>query len=122
MTCLRPLRWWNWPAPPLSSCREIQRVQALCEAKNHGLVLKDAALERSALGIVNSSFDCAGMRCMALPVLCVEEAVADEFLSCLVKFARERKVGCAYHPETELGPVVSADHKKSVIDWILGNK
>jgi len=95
-----------------------KRVQALCEAKNHALVLRDAALERSALGIINSTFGCAGMRCMALPVLCVEEACADEFMSYLIKFARERRVGCAYHPETELGPVVSAEHQQSVINWI----
>ena len=95
-----------------------KRVQALCEAKNHALVMRDAALERSALGIINSTIGCAGMRCMALPVLCVEEACADEFMGYLVKFAKERKVGCAYHPDTELGPVVSAEHKKSVIEWI----
>lgn len=95
-----------------------KRVQALCEAKNHALVLKDAALERSALGIINSTFGCAGMRCMALPALCVEEEIADEFISYLMKFAKQRKVGCAYHPETELGPVVSAEHKKFVTDWI----
>lgn len=95
-----------------------KRVQALCEAKNHGLVLRDAALERCALGVINSTFGCAGMRCMALPALCVEEAVADEFIYYLVKFAKERRVGCAYDSATELGPVVSAEHKKSVIDWI----
>ena len=95
-----------------------KRVQALCEAKNHGLVLRDAAVERSAIGIINSTFGCAGMRCMALPALCVEEAVADEFVDCLVRLAKQRKVGCAYDPETELGPVVSAEHKQSVIEWI----
>ncbi|HOG15765.1 MAG TPA: CoA-acylating methylmalonate-semialdehyde dehydrogenase [Syntrophales bacterium] len=95
-----------------------KRVQALCEAKNHGLVLKDAALERSALGIINSTFGCAGMRCMALPALCVEEGCADEFISYLVKFAKARKVGCAYDPATELGPVVSAEHKQAVIECI----
>jgi len=95
-----------------------KRVQALCEAKNHGLVLRDAALERAALGIINSTFGCAGMRCMALPSLCVEDACADEFLSYLLKFAGQRKVGCAYLPETDLGPVVSAEHKESVINWI----
>jgi malonate-semialdehyde dehydrogenase (acetylating) / methylmalonate-semialdehyde dehydrogenase len=95
-----------------------KRVQALCEAKNHGLVLRDAALERAALGIINSTFGCAGMRCMALPALCVEEACADEFLFHLVKFAKARKIGCAYDPATELGPVVSAEHKQSVINWI----
>jgi malonate-semialdehyde dehydrogenase (acetylating)/methylmalonate-semialdehyde dehydrogenase len=95
-----------------------KRVQALCEAKNHGLVLKDAALRRSAMGIINSTFGCAGMRCMALPALCVEEACADEFISYLLEFAKARKVGCAYHPDTELGPVVSAEHKEFVINWI----
>ncbi|MHB1404832.1 MAG: CoA-acylating methylmalonate-semialdehyde dehydrogenase [Desulfitobacteriaceae bacterium] len=95
-----------------------KRVQALCEAKNHGLVLKDAPLETTARRIINSSFGCAGQRCMALPVICVEEEVADEFVSYLVKFARELKIGPAYHPSTDLGPVVSAEHKKSVMDWI----
>jgi malonate-semialdehyde dehydrogenase (acetylating)/methylmalonate-semialdehyde dehydrogenase len=95
-----------------------KRVQALCEAKNHGLVLRDAALERAALGIINSTFGCAGMRCMALPALCVEDACADEFIGHLLKYAKQRKIGCAYHPETELGPVVSAEHKESVINWI----
>ena len=46
-----------------------KRVQAQTEAKNHGLVLADASLERAAAGIINSTFGCAGMRCMALPVM-----------------------------------------------------
>ncbi len=40
-----------------------KRVQALCEAKNHALVLEDAALERSALGVINS---CVRLRRHAL--------------------------------------------------------
>jgi malonate-semialdehyde dehydrogenase (acetylating)/methylmalonate-semialdehyde dehydrogenase len=58
------------------------------------------------------------MRCMALPALCVEEACADEFIDYLLKFAKQRKIGCAYDPATEVGPVVSAEHKESVINWI----
>ncbi|MGE5620851.1 MAG: CoA-acylating methylmalonate-semialdehyde dehydrogenase [Sphingomonadaceae bacterium] len=95
-----------------------KRVQAQTEAKNHGIVLRDAALERAARGIINSTFGCAGMRCMALPVVCVENAVADQFVEYLVRFAKERVIGCAYDPKTELGPVVSAEHKKFVTDWI----
>ena len=95
-----------------------KRVQAQTEAKNHGIVLKDAALERAARGIINSTFGCAGMRCMALPVVCVENSVADQFIEYLVRFGKERVVGCAYDPKTELGPVVSAEHKKFVTDWI----
>ena len=56
-----------------------KRVQALTEAKNHALVLKDAVIERAAQGIINSFCGCAGERCMALPVVVVENAVADNW-------------------------------------------
>ena len=44
--------------------------------------------------------------------------LADEFIGYLIKFAKQRKVGCAYDPKTELGPVVSGGAQASVIDWI----
>lgn len=62
-----------------------KRVQCLTEAKNHGLVLNDAAIERAAQSIINSAFGCAGQRCMALPALCVEESVGDQLVECLVR-------------------------------------
>ena len=98
--------------------RDGKRVQAQTQAKNHGLVLADASLERTARGIINSTFGCAGMRCMALPVCVVEESIADEFVALMKKFAMERVVGDATLPETELGPVVSAAHQQSVLGWI----
>jgi len=95
-----------------------KRVQALCGAKNHGLILRDADLENAARVIINSTYGCAGQRCMALPVVVVEEAVADEFVALLTKFAREMRVGCAYDPATDLGPVVTAQHKQRILGWI----
>lgn len=95
-----------------------KRVQALCEAKNHALVLGDAPLERTARGIINAGLGCAGERCMALPVIAVEETVADRLVELLVKFASERKVGPAYDKASELGPVVSDGHRRFVTDWI----
>ncbi len=81
-----------------------KRVQAQTEAKNHGLVLEDASLERAAAGIINSTFGCAGMRCMALPVCVVQNSVADEFIGYMKKFAQQRVVGCSYDPEDRTGP------------------
>ncbi|HRU84158.1 MAG: CoA-acylating methylmalonate-semialdehyde dehydrogenase [Christensenellales bacterium] len=95
-----------------------KRVQALCEAKNHALVLADAALDRTAAGIINAAFGCAGERCMALPVVVAEEAIADELVEKIVAFARKLKVGPAYDKSSKLGPVYSAEHKKSVENWI----
>ena len=95
-----------------------KRVQALCEAKNHALVLEDCDLESATNAIINSTYGCAGMRCMALPVVVVQESIADRFVQLLKKKAMALKVGCAYDPETTLGPVVNAEHKKFICDWI----
>lgn len=95
-----------------------KRVQAQCEAKNHALVLEDADLESSVNAIINSTYGCAGMRCMALPVIVVQESIADRFVAMLKEKAMALKVGCAYDPATNLGPVVSAQHKARVCQWI----
>lgn len=95
-----------------------KRVQAQCEAKNHALVLEDCDLESATNAIINSTYGCAGMRCMALPVIVVQESVADKFVALLKKKAQALKIGCAYDPETQLGPVVNAKHKEAVCKWI----
>lgn len=95
-----------------------KRVQALCEAKNHALVLKDAPVTRTAAGIMNSAFGCAGERCMALPAVVVEEEIADVLVAELVRLCKEQKVGPAYDKTSNLGPVGSKGHQKFVLDWI----
>ena len=95
-----------------------KRVQAQCEAKNHTLVLEDCNLESTVNAIVNSTYGCAGMRCMALPVVCVQESIADEFVAMLKQKAQAMTIGCAYDEATDLGPVVSAKHRDNVVKWI----
>lgn len=95
-----------------------KRVQALCEAKNHALVLRDAPLTRTAAGIMNSAFGCAGERCMALPVVVAEEAIADKLVAELVRLCGRQKIGPAYDKTTNLGPVATKSHKEFVEGWI----
>lgn len=95
-----------------------KRVQCLCEAKNHALVLNDAALDRTAAGIVNAAYGCAGERCMALPVVVVQEGIADALVSRIKQLAEQIKVGPAYDKATKLGPVYSKEHRESVVAWI----
>jgi len=95
-----------------------KRVQALTEAKNHALVMRDAPIRATAQRIINSAFGCAGERCMALPVIAVEEAIADELVSAIGELAGQRKMGPAWEESTELGPLVNADHYEFVSQWI----
>ena len=95
-----------------------KRVQALCEAKNHALALEDAPIDRAAAGIINAAFGCAGERCMALPVVAVQESIADRLVGSLVKKAELLKIGPAYNPDTDMGPVVSEEHRRFIISRI----
>jgi malonate-semialdehyde dehydrogenase (acetylating) / methylmalonate-semialdehyde dehydrogenase len=95
-----------------------KRVQALTEAKNHALVLRDCKLERTAQGIINAFCGCAGERCMALPVVVAENVIADQLVALLKKYASAMKIGAAYDKTTDMGPVVNQGHKEFVLNWI----
>lgn len=95
-----------------------KRVQALTEAKNHALVLRDCKLERTAKGIMNAFCGCAGQRCMALPVVVVENAIADELVAELKKNAEQVELGPAYQKGVGMGPVVNQGHQEFVLNWI----
>jgi malonate-semialdehyde dehydrogenase (acetylating)/methylmalonate-semialdehyde dehydrogenase len=95
-----------------------KRVQALCSAKNHALVLEDADLERTADAVVRSSFGCAGQRCMALPVVVVQESVADRFVQLLKEKSAALRVGIAYEEESDMGPVISRHRREELEKWI----
>ncbi|MBR3768077.1 MAG: CoA-acylating methylmalonate-semialdehyde dehydrogenase [Clostridia bacterium] len=92
-----------------------KRVQALCQAKNHALVMADAPIERTVAGIINSAYGCAGQRCMALSCCVVEEAIADEFVAELKKQASQIKVGPAVDKTSKLGPITYKKHYDEVI-------
>jgi malonate-semialdehyde dehydrogenase (acetylating)/methylmalonate-semialdehyde dehydrogenase len=95
-----------------------KRVQALLEAKNHAIVLKDVPLMPAAMRIINSAFGCAGQRCMALPAVCVEAPIYDKFLQLVAQLAPQRKIGPAWLKTNEAGPLVSKEQLDSVKGWI----
>ena len=95
-----------------------KRVQALTEAKNHALVLEDAPIARTAAGIINAAFGCAGERCMALPAVVIVESIADELIEAITERAKALRVGPAWYKDTEMGPVVTAAHRDFVTGWI----
>jgi malonate-semialdehyde dehydrogenase (acetylating)/methylmalonate-semialdehyde dehydrogenase len=95
-----------------------KRVQALTEAKNHALVMRDAVIERAAQGIINSFCGCAGERCMALPVVVVENAIADKLVEAILRHAKQITLGQACDKATGMGPVINEGHKEFVLSWI----
>ena len=55
---------------------------------------------------------------MALSSIVVEEEIADKLVAELIRLCKEQKIGPAYDKTTRLGPLVTAEHRDSVIGWI----
>ncbi|AIQ50275.1 CoA-acylating methylmalonate-semialdehyde dehydrogenase [Paenibacillus sp. FSL R7-0331] len=97
---------------------QLKRVQALAGAKNHSIVLADADLEASATQIINAAFGSAGERCMACSVVTVQEEVADELISILLRECSQMTIGNGLEEDTFLGPVIRQSHKDKTLSYI----
>ncbi len=95
-----------------------KRVQALCQAKNHALILEDAPIERTVAGVINSAYGCAGQRCMALSCCVVQESIADKFVEELKKQASQIKLGKSVDKTSKLGPLTYKKHYDEVVSDI----
>ena len=96
-----------------------KRVQAMGGAKNHGIVLPDADMDQVVKDLSGAAFGSAGERCMALPVVVpVGKATADELRERMVAEIGTLKVGVSTDPDAHYGPVVSAQHRDKIADYI----
>jgi len=101
-----------------------KRVQALCGAKNHLVVMPDADFDQVTDALMGAAYGSAGERCMAVSVaVAVGDQTAEEVISRLAPKVRALKIGSYKDPETEMGPIVtkdSLDRIKAYVDGGVG--
>ncbi len=68
--------------------------------------------------VVTSAFRSAGQRCSALRLLCLQDDIAERMIDMIVGAARELKVGDPREVSTHVGPVIDAEAKQKLDDWI----
>ena len=96
-----------------------KRVQALGGAKNHMIVMPDADMDQAVDALMGAGFGSAGERCMAISVAVpVGEKTADRLVEALAPKIRMMKVGPATDPESEMGPVITAEAKQRITGLI----
>ncbi len=106
-----------------TGCAHGKRVQALCGAKNHMVVMPDADVDQAVDALMGSAFGSAGERCMAIPVAVLVGDVADPLMEKLTARVHEMKVGPGTDPASEMGPLVTPQHHEKVRSYIdLGVK
>jgi malonate-semialdehyde dehydrogenase (acetylating) / methylmalonate-semialdehyde dehydrogenase len=97
-----------------------KRVQALGGAKNHMLVLPDADLDMAADAAVSAGYGSAGERCMAVSVLLAVDSIADELVAKIAERIPSVKVGPGTEPDSEMGPLVTGEHRDRVRGYVEG--
>lgn len=96
-----------------------KRVQAMGGAKNHGIVMPDADLERTVSDVIGAAFGSAGERCMALPIVVpVGEKMAQALRDKLVAAIKELHIGPSTDARAHYGPVINAAHKAKIEGYI----
>jgi len=96
-----------------------KRVQALGGAKNHMIVMPDADVDQAVDALMGAAFGSAGERCMAISVAVpVGEQTADRLVEALAPKIRTMMVGPATDPDSEMGPVVTAEAKQRIVGLI----
>lgn len=96
-----------------------KRVQALCGAKNHLVIMPDADMEQVADALIGSAYGSAGERCMAISVAVpVGKETADRLIDTLKPRISSLKVAPFTDPTSELGPVISKDSYNRIHSYI----
>jgi len=95
-----------------------KRVQCMCGAKNHSLIMPDANRGAAVDGVLGSAFGNTGQRCLAgSVVVCIGDS-ADWFVPALVEAAKKIKVGPGNEPGVAMGPLVNSTAKDRVLSYI----
>nr|XP_023020819.1 probable methylmalonate-semialdehyde dehydrogenase [acylating], mitochondrial [Leptinotarsa decemlineata] len=94
-----------------------KRVQSNMGAKNHAIVLPDANKDAAIDQLIGAAFGAAGQRCMALSVA-ILVGEAQNWIGEIAERAKKLKVNAGHEPGTDVGPVISPQSKRRILQLI----
>lgn len=93
---------------------QIKRITLELGGKSANIVFEDADVDKAAATAPSSVFENAGQDCCARSRILVQASVYDRFMEGLEKSVTAYRVGDPTDEATEMGPLVTAQHKESV--------
>jgi aminomuconate-semialdehyde/2-hydroxymuconate-6-semialdehyde dehydrogenase len=85
--------------------------------KNPGIIFADCDFEAALEGTMRSVFANCGQVCLGTERLYVERPIFERFVEALKKSAENLKLGRPEDPETNLGPLISHEHRRKVLSY-----
>ncbi|MFE5708981.1 aldehyde dehydrogenase family protein [Rhodococcus koreensis] len=101
-----------------ASAGNMKKVTLELGGKSPGIIFADADIESAIVGASQAAFMNSGQVCTAASRLYVERSVHDQVLEGISAAARMMKVGNGLDPETQLGPLISAEQLDQVSSYV----
>ncbi|MBX6386583.1 MAG: aldehyde dehydrogenase [Microbispora sp.] len=101
------------------AAEQVKRVTLELGGKSANIVFADADLDKAVATAPMSVFDNAGQDCCARSRILVERSVYDDFLARLAEEVRAVRVGDPNDPQSQMGPLISAEHRERVASYVV---
>jgi acyl-CoA reductase-like NAD-dependent aldehyde dehydrogenase len=98
--------------------QSIKRVTLELGGKSANVIFADADLEKAAASAPLAVFGNAGQDCCARSRILVERSAVEPFLEALERAVMALRVGDPLDDATEMGPLISADHREKVGSYV----
>uniref|UniRef100_UPI0035948BAD L-glutamate gamma-semialdehyde dehydrogenase n=1 Tax=Nostoc sp. TaxID=1180 RepID=UPI0035948BAD len=102
--------------------KHMKRVIAEMGGKNAIIVDESADLDQAVVGVVQSAFGYSGQKCSAASRVIVLQPIYDAFVQRLVEATRSLNIGEAELPSTQVGPVIDANARDRIREYIEKGK
>lgn len=96
----------------------VKKVALELGGKNPHIVFADALFDEALDNTLNGAFLNSGQVCSAGARLIVEESIAEQFVTELVRRAQQIRLGGPFDPEAETGPLISEAHRDKVTAYV----
>lgn len=96
----------------------IKRVSLELGGKSANIVFADANLDVCVESSIFAVYDNAGQDCCSRSRILVERSIFDEFVERFVKRTQTLKLGNPADAATEMGPLITPQHRESVLSYI----
>jgi len=96
----------------------LKRMSMELGGKSPNIVFADADLDAAVPGAAMAVFQNSGQICSAGTRLYVQRPIYDEFVAKVAAYAKTLRVGDPLDPDTQLGPVVSAEQLERVTSYL----
>jgi betaine-aldehyde dehydrogenase len=99
----------------------IKRVTLELGGKSANVVFADADLEKAAASAPLAVFGNSGQDCCARSRILVERSALDRFMDSLEEAVEALRVGDPLDPDTQMGPLISAQRRETVSSYAGGD-